>query len=225
MRASSCRPTAVIASTSTSIETNPGSPCSAAARRSTRSAAWCAWTRAARSWSTGNSPNTWPRRPGRTSSTAGARRAIASGATGGRATMCRPTWPGTRISTATASGRTTRATGRCGSRRVSPPAGRPIATAIGATCVPGAGPGSTTRAGATRHSTTGAGCTCATAGHGVRDSASRVRHGRPHWSHGLAAPISRLASPDPRSGGIRSRRGSATSRGTRRRGRTSIAST
>lgn len=75
----------------------------------------------------------------------------------------------------------------CGRRPRWRPTGRPTATANGAISRPGAGPGSTTRPGATRPSITAAGCRCAIAGPGPRAASSGGRYGRRRWSAGSAA--------------------------------------
>ena len=67
------------------------------------------------------------------------------------------------------------------------PAGRRTATAAGSGCGPGAGPGSTRRPGASRRSTTGAGCTGAAAGAGGRAPTWRGRSSRRRWWPGSAA--------------------------------------
>ena len=77
-----------------------------------------------------------------------------------------------------------------GIRRTCRPTGRPIATAAGATCRPGAGPGSTTRRGASRRAITAAGRGSTTAGAGCPAPATRRRSTAPRPSRFSARPAS-----------------------------------
>ena len=97
----------------------------------------------------------------------------------------------------------------------SPSTGRRTASAAGPTSAAGAGPGSTTRPGATRLRTTVAGCGSAGAGAGLRGPSSRVRSGRRRWSAGSAGPAGRWRSPPaaPSTAGCRWAGATRTSRG------------
>ena len=87
-----------------------------------------------------------------------------------------------------------RATATCGCRIASRPAGRLTTTDIGHGSIRGAGPGWTTRRGASRCPTTAAGRTSAEPGAGSPVRFARGRSTRPPWSHSSAAAISRSRS-------------------------------
>ena len=101
-----------------------------------------------------------------------------------------------KTSIAMGAGTRTPTTARSGRRPRWWRAGRRIATATGWSCSPGAGPGSTTRRGASRRSTTGAGSSSAAAGAGRRATVWRGRSiRRPWWPGSVVAGLRRRPWP------------------------------
>ena len=130
----------------------------------------------------------------------------------------RPKRPATRSSTATATGRSTRATARPGIRVRYRPTGRRIAPAAGNGCSRGDGRGSTRRRGASRRSTTGAGRSIGGVWGWIP---GRVRHARStprRWSAGRTDRLERVPVDRRRrrSAGSRSGRARCTCRRTGR---------